>query len=75
MNSSINKSRLLALRAFSAVAFTLVASCAWAQDTTSTSVRHWRAFDREPKSRMRPLCTQGRGTISCSSSTTERLNI
>lgn len=40
MNYPINKSRLLALRVFSAVAFTLVASCAWAQDTTSTSVRH-----------------------------------
>jgi hypothetical protein len=40
MNRSINNSRLFFLRAVSAVAFTLVAAVAHAQDTTTTSVRH-----------------------------------
>src|ERR1700723_1307760 len=44
MNRSINVfgnlSRKTALHAFSAVALTLVSAGAWAQDTTSTSIRH-----------------------------------
>jgi hypothetical protein len=44
MNRSINVfgnlSRKLALHAFSAVALTLVSAGAWAQDTTTTSIRH-----------------------------------
>lgn len=40
MNRSINKSRLFVLHALSAVALTLVAARANAQDTTTTSVRH-----------------------------------
>jgi LPXTG-motif cell wall-anchored protein len=40
MNNLIRKSRQLTLHAISAVAFTLVAAGASAQDTTSTSIRH-----------------------------------
>lgn len=40
MNLSINKSRQVALRIFSAAALTFVVAGASAQDTTSTSVRH-----------------------------------
>lgn len=40
MNRSMNPSRLLALRAVGALALALVATGAWAQDTTATSVRH-----------------------------------
>jgi len=40
MNRSITKPRQLALRAFSALALTLAAAGAWAQDTTSTAIRH-----------------------------------
>jgi hypothetical protein len=40
MNRSIDNSRLFFLRAVSAVALTLVAAGAHAQDTTTTSVRH-----------------------------------
>ena len=40
MNRFINKSRYFALHALSAVALTLVATSAHAQDTTTTSVRH-----------------------------------
>ena len=40
MNLSINKSRQLALRIFSAAALTLLAAGASAQDSTSTSIRH-----------------------------------
>jgi hypothetical protein len=40
MNNPIRKSRLITLQALSAVAFTLVAAGARAQDTTTTSVRH-----------------------------------
>ncbi|MGA3130211.1 MAG: hypothetical protein ABSD59_05380 [Terracidiphilus sp.] len=40
MIRSINKTRLYALHVVSAVAFTLVAAGAHAQDTTTTSVRH-----------------------------------
>ena len=40
MNRSMNSSRQLALRVVGALALTLAASGAWAQDTTETSIRH-----------------------------------
>jgi hypothetical protein len=40
INATGNLSRKLALHAFSAVALTLVSAGAWAQDTTTTSIRH-----------------------------------
>lgn len=40
MTLSMNKPRQLALRAFAAAALTLMAAGAWAQDSTSISIRH-----------------------------------
>ncbi len=40
MNLSMKQTRLLALRTIGALALTLAAAGAWAQDTTKTSVRH-----------------------------------
>jgi len=50
MNNGIRKPRLFSLHTLGAVALTLVAAGAWAQDTTSTDVRHGApTFETEVK--------------------------